>query len=155
MLIHFKRCSLLLTVCMLLACDNTSPAAKTDEAKPAHHDHNSHQHSGINAEMFNSPAPQLDFTVDADSSSGWNIHITTQHFSFTPENINTQAKANSGHAHVYVDGYKIARLYGPWYHLKALTRGEHIIRIELNANDHSPWLYNGKKISVSKTIIQP
>ena len=150
--------SLILLSCLgFLACQEKNEQIDTEEKKQANqsHDHSSHQHSGINSESFDAPAPSIDFSIEADSSNGWNIHISSEHFIFTPEKINQEPKANSGHAHVYIDGYKIARLYGHWYHLKALTAGEHVIRIELNANDHSPWLYNGKKISASKTIIQP
>lgn len=134
----------------LYACDNAG------NTKPKH-DHSQHQHGLLEVTSFGDEVivPAVDFTIAADSMSGWNIHIQTDNFRFTPEQINADAVSNEGHAHLYIDGLKIARLYGPWYHLKKLTPGEHTLRISLNANDHSEWSHQGKAIAKSQILIQP
>ena len=120
------------------------------------HDHSQHVHGDLEVLSFgeNTKIPSVSFKVMPDSMSGWNIHIETQNFRFTPENINSDAAANEGHAHIYVDGFKMARIYSNWYHLKKLTPGEHIVRISLNANDHSNWSHQGEAIHATQTVTQ-
>ena len=57
-----------------------------------------------------------------------------------------------GHAHVYVDGEKAARIYGPWFHLGALPPGEVTLGVTLNANDHSLLAVSGRPLKAEKTI---
>ena len=37
------------------------------------------------------------------------MHLVTENFTFTPEKIDQESEGSEGHAHVYVDGKKIAR----------------------------------------------
>lgn len=60
-----------------------------------------------------------------------------------------------GHAHLYVDGQKIARLYGKWYHIEELSPGQHEITVTLNANDHREYAVNGENISTSTIVVVP
>jgi hypothetical protein len=141
---------LLLTACSDGQLDKTTPAAAT-------HDHNQHQHSDTDLLSINPEAkkPKIVLSVTADAVAGWNIHIAVSNFSFTPEKVN-QAMSDlpEGHAHIYIDGYKIARVYSQWYHLKPLTPGSHTIRVGLNSNDHSNLGYNGTLLEATTTIIQ-
>jgi hypothetical protein len=121
------------------------------------HDHNLHKHSDTDLLSINPEAkkPEIRLSVAADPMAGWNVHIDASHFSFAPEKINQPVSSlPEGHAHIYVDGYKIARVYSPWYHLKALTPGPHTIRVSLNANDHSNLGYNGVALEATTDIIQ-
>ena len=54
--------------------------------------------------------------------------------------------AGEGHAHVYVDGEKIARLYGPWLHIPSLSPGA-VVEVTLNANDHRPLAIGSGRIA--------
>ena len=85
---------------------------------------------------------------------GWNIHVTTKNFRFSPENINKEPIEGEGHAHLYVDGKKISRLYNAWFHLSNLSPGSHTLRVTLNANNHAELVLNGKNIEYSKEVIQ-
>ena len=150
--------ALLTIITLLSGCFSEPPQAKNDaDNSLEQHDHSQHQHAQLELRSIdaNAAVPQLSLSVTADSSSGWNIHIDAEHFRFTPEKIDTDTQAFEGHAHLFVDGFKMARLYGPWYHLKTLTPGEHTLRITLNANDHSQWSHEGQIISASQSIIQP
>ncbi len=97
----------------------------------------------------------LDVHITRDIKSGWNIQVITEHFAFNPEAANTDHVMGEGHAHLYVDGKKYARLYGHWFHLPDLAEGEHRVTVSLNANDHSPLLYKGRLIEHSQLIEQP
>ncbi len=89
-----------------------------------------------------SDAPTLSATVIKDTKSGWNLHLTTTNFTFAPDQVNQSHQPGLGHAHVYVNDEKIARLYGPWLHIPSLPQGNVEVTVELNANTHEP-LYVG------------
>lgn len=152
MIMH-KPLLLLSLLFTLSACQQDTQTAKTDEPV---HDHSKHQHQDVDMASLgeNIAKPELNIQVTADSSGGWNLYIDAKNFSFTPEKIDQAPSANEGHAHLYIDGFKMARIYSNWYHIKALTAGEHTVRITLNANDHSPWQYQGQPLEASTTINQ-
>jgi uncharacterized membrane protein YphA (DoxX/SURF4 family) len=100
-----------------------------------------------------STIPTVDCDIEKDSASGWNIHIITANFAFTPENVNKPPIANQGHAHLYVDG-TLHVVYGSWYHIDDLAKGPHLIAVTLNANDHSVFAVNGVYVKKVKTITQ-
>jgi uncharacterized Zn-binding protein involved in type VI secretion len=125
------------------------------EMKPgAAHQHGSSGHTHAAVEI---PAGQLVPTVNLvvrpDAMKGWNLEVKVTHFTFAPERVNTKSTSvNEGHAHLYVDGQKVARLYGNWYHLESLPSGNHTVTVSLNTNDHGQLTHQGKPIQASATI---
>lgn len=103
------------------------------------------------------PTPSVTHLVFPDAMDGYNIQIMTENFTFTPAAINTAPVANEGHAHLYINGAKISRLYGKWVHVpaSALTSGANAVSITLNANDHSEWAFNGASISSTVIVYKP
>jgi hypothetical protein len=96
--------------------------------------------------------PTVDFTLTKDAVGGYDLHIITTNFSFTPELINTAPIIGQGHAHLYIDG-QLTILLAPWYHIDSLAPGLHTIAVSLNANDHSAFAVNGQSIQVTKRFI--
>lgn len=94
------------------------------------------------------PIPSLDIQLTADEMDGYNLHLNIEDFTFTPEKINQENVNAEGHAHLYINGQKIKRLYAPWEHLTGtlFSQGENVIRVTLNANDHSVWAHNGAMV---------
>lgn len=134
------------------------------------HDHaNPNQHGGADqmAEMTahehttavnvaaGTDAPSVAIEVQKDPMAGWNLHVTPQNFRFSPENASTGNIAGEGHAHVYVNGTKLGRLYGNWLHLNALPTGKVEIKVSLNANSHSPLMVEGVEVAASVTVDNP
>lgn len=113
-----------------------------------------HSHHGKQETSGYAAIPTLKLEVIKDSASGWNLHLMTENFTFTPENIDQTVDKPEGHAHVYVDGEKISRIYGPWFHLSGLTPGPHSIRVSLNANDHSEFVLNDEPIESSVEVVE-
>ena len=87
--------------------------------------------------------------------SGVNLKITTTGFTFTPENAGGEHVPGEGHAHVYVDGVKINRVYGSYYHLSGLDPGERSIRITLNANNYEQYAKGEHPVEATTTIVVP
>ena len=128
-------------VLVLAACSSDpTPSATMDG-----HGHMAHSPFEVPA----AGAPTVDIVVTEDAIAGFNIHIETTNFTWAPENVNTAPVAGEGHAHLYIDGEKIARLYGPDYHVGPgvdATLTSHF-RVTLNANDHSDYAVDGVVIA--------
>jgi hypothetical protein len=90
--------------------------------------------------------------VELDAKGGYNVRIVPTGFAFAPENVNGDHVEGEGHAHLYVDGEKIARVYGEWFHLDALSAGEHSIDATLNANTHAEYAIEGKTVGAGVTL---
>lgn len=114
-----------------------------------------HDHANMAGIEAGQPLPKLKVQALADTVSGWNIHIQVDNFRFAPEHVNQDHQPGEGHAHIYVDGQKVARVYGPWYHLSLNGQPAQQLRVELNANTHAPLLHQGKPIAATVSLQQP
>jgi hypothetical protein len=117
---------------------------------------NAHHHE-IYLHPAGTPAPSVKLEVKPDAKSGFNVHVETSNWTWAPENVNRAATPNQGHAHLYVDGVKVARMYGPWYHLDGLEPGSHDITVTLNANNHAEYALdeNHKLVSTVSIVYSP
>ena len=95
--------------------------------------------------------PTVNLNVTKDRKSGWNIEIQTTGFQFAPMAASTPHFEGQGHAHLYVNGKKISRVYGNWLHIAKLPAGKSEISVSLNANDHSALAVNG--VALKSTAI--
>lgn len=97
-------------------------------------------------------APTLAISATPDPVSGWNLHILTTGFRFSPENASGAHVPGEGHAHVYIDGRKFGRVYGPWTHIPSLPSGAPAVEVTLNANDHRALAVDGAPLK-ARTVI--
>ena len=112
-----------------------------------------HTHNGGAAEAASPMSVSLQ--ADVDSLSGVNVQIITEGFSFSPENVNGQHMDGKGHAHIYVDGVKLSRVYTPWHHLSDLEPGMREIKVILNDNNHNTYTWNGEAVEATTHISVP
>jgi len=135
--------------------ENSQSEEHTAEKSHAKKDHGGkHGHGLIDVSRWEY-VPAISMEVEKDAVSGWNIQLMPHSFKFTPENVNKQNHEGEGHAHLFVDDKKVARVYGTWFHLPALSPGEHSIKIQLNANDHSVLAVGDNPIENISIIEQP
>jgi hypothetical protein len=127
-----------------------SPGSTPTEASPDHH----HEHATLEIPA-GQPVPTVTLRVHLDAVSGWNLEVETTHFRFAPETINQSSLPTEGHAHLYVNGEKIARLYGHWHHLPSLPPGHNEITVSLNANGHEALTHNGANIESTVVVDVP
>ena len=120
-------------------------------ADGAAHDHGGHDHSAL-LENGGGPAPSVDFALIKDAAAGWNLQVMPVNFRFTPLAVNQEHVPNTGHAHIYINGEKLARLYGPWMHIGELPSGEVTVSVTLSANTHSPLAVDGVAVQAVKKI---
>ena len=93
--------------------------------------------------------------AEVDPVKGVNVSILPEGFTFTPENVNQSDVAGEGHAHIYVDGEMISRVYTPQFHLAGIAPGTHSVRVTLNANSHGPYAHHGQPIEASTEVTVP
>lgn len=117
-------------------------------------DHSQHMH--VHGEPLvlsdDETAPSLEIAVTKDPVSGWNLEVTTTHFVFQAEKAGLEHVQGEGHAHVYVNGEKLARVYGNWFHIETLPHGRNEVEVTLNANDHRAFVVGGVPVSASVIV---
>ncbi|EEE37181.1 hypothetical protein RKLH11_1017 [Rhodobacteraceae bacterium KLH11] len=140
----------------VLAAGNGITFDGHDHGNPAHHGGQTeaavHTHSGSVNVPAGLDAPGLEIALIPDPISGWNLQVLTRNFRFAPENASAKDQPGEGHAHVYVNGTKLARLYGNWMHIADLPKGEVEVKVSLNANSHSALTVDNKPVEASVTV---
>lgn len=98
---------------------------------------------------------KVSIKLKKDKMAGYNLFVTTRKFRWAPEHASGKHVQGEGHAHLLVDGVKLTRLYGSAYYLGSLKSGSHKVTVELNGNDHVPYVRNGKSIASTATVDVP
>ncbi|MFZ9738633.1 MAG: hypothetical protein ACO3EZ_11550 [Prochlorotrichaceae cyanobacterium] len=122
-------------------------------SNPAEMEHWNHEHGHSMIEIpEGAMVPEVELQVYPDTIKGWNLEVKVTHFRFAPESVNQPSDWNEGHAHLYVNGIKITRLYDRWYYLSELPVGDNEVTVTLNTNDHKDLWHNGKAIGATVQV---
>ena len=97
--------------------------------------------------------PTISIEAIEDPVSGFNVHISVTDFEFAPESAGLEHVDGEGHAHLYVDGVKIGRVYGEWVYVGNLDSGLHEINVSLNSNMHEALMVDGQEIAASTVVV--
>ncbi|HKL55141.1 MAG: hypothetical protein ACX93P_04665 [Roseovarius sp.] len=128
-------------------------------ADSAVHDHSAHEHESAGGHDHDAlteagaPAPTLALNIHPDGPQSRNLELMVENFTFDPKGVNGPHVPGHGHAHVYLNGVKLARAYGRWQQLYALPKGRHMLRVTLNANDHSQLAVDGEPIAAEMELV--
>jgi len=110
-------------------------------------------------EIVQDAAPMVTLDIQKDPTGGFNVHVVTSNFVWRPEMASMQHVSGEGHAHVYLDGRKIMRIYNEWFHLNTYqfsTRaGEQLLSIEFVGNDHAPYTIQGLPLGAEQIVDVP
>ena len=110
-------------------------------------------------EVAQEVAPKASLEVKKDPTGGFNVHVSSSNFVWRPESASREHFVGEGHAHVYLDGRKIMRIYNEWFHLNtyqfATKAGEQLLSIEFVGNDHAPYTIQGSPIGDQKIVDVP
>ena len=77
------------------------------------------------------------------SAEGFQIALTLRNFDLVSVPEGTEHVSGEGHAHLYLNGLKLGRLYETSYALGGLVPGDYEFRVVLNSHDHRPYLSGG------------
>lgn len=127
--------------------DHSSDVSQSEKAEDEH----SHTHDEL-FEVTAEQAPKLELVVSEDKKAGYNVKLVTTNFTFTPEKIDGDTIVGEGHAHLYVDGIKVGRLYDEYFHYDGSFEGTRTFRATLNANDHSEYAVDGEVIAAEVVV---
>jgi len=176
---------LIFPLLLLLDTTHLSAQEKTPTAKEVPMKHDMANMSGM-AEMENmkgmvhdhkpisipegAAAPKINIAIFQDKKDGFNLHISVADFELEPPEFestfitspaqSTMARTEKlivdGHAHLYVNGKKISRVYGNYVHLPSglFNPGINMIMVSLNAHSHDVWTLNNNQI-MATLIINP
>ncbi len=141
----------------VLAAGNGITFDGHDHGDPAHHggghaETMAHDHSRSVNLPAGPNAPGLEIALTPDPMAGWNLQVLPQNFRFAPQNASGEDAPGEGHAHVYVNGVKLSRLYGNWMHIPELPKGEVEVEVSLNANSHSALTVDNEPVAASVTV---
>ena len=115
-----------------------------------------HGHNGATAETLVSDVPvAVSITAEADAQGVVDVGIDVEGMRFAPELVDQAHASGAGHAHIYVDGVKLGRVFESTYRIENLSPGDHEIRVSLNTNDHQELVYEGKKAEDMVTVTVP
>jgi hypothetical protein len=151
-----KKIALVSTVVLSCTAAFQTALVRADERHSmphSSHDMNGGMHHGKMEISSNQAVPSVTLNVQPDPMGGWNVNVDTTNFKFAPEQVNQTSTASEGHAHLYVNGKKLTRLYSNWYYLDSLPAGKNTITVTLNTNKHQDLFYQGKRIEASKQIM--
>ena len=81
-------------------------------------------------------APTLALGLREFGHRGYALSLETTRFSFTPDHADGPHVPGKGHAHLYIDGRKIARIYSPHHPLEPFSPESREINVILVRNDH-------------------
>ena len=121
---------------------------------------NSSMHGNVNASQTSPPSVMIEkITVDpktVNSTSQTHIvEIKVLNFTFTPMNTGMNHVDGEGHAHYYLNGEKLGRLYTTAFDVSGLTPGNHTLLITLNSNNHGNYVIDGEQIHVEVILTVP
>ena len=119
------------------------------------HSSSGHHHSTEPGTIESEVPISISFTTEVDDHGGVDIQITTEGWLWTPDNVDGEHVTGEGHAHIYVDGVKIGRIYGPTYYLEGVEAGERQVRISLNSNSHDELTYDGNAVEAIASVTIP
>ncbi|EAW38438.1 hypothetical protein [Lyngbya sp. PCC 8106] len=126
-------------------------SSAVEQSHESHGEGMNHNHEPMEIPQ-GQPIPTVDLVVHPDQMKGWNLEVKVSNFRFAPEQVNTDARPGEGHAHLYVNGEKITRIYGNWYYLDTLEPGQNQLRVNLNSNDHKQLVHQGQPIEDVEVI---
>ncbi len=101
------------------------------------------------------PEPTLTLAARQHANGGWQLEIAATGFRFTAICLPTAAAAPVGHAHVFMDGAKVASAFVPVVDLGQLTPGRHAYRVVLRGQDHRVLVGRDGVIEAELTIAVP
>ena len=101
----------------------------------------------------NEPQPSLAMRVAEDGDTGgWIVNVETANFQFSKELADADHVGGKGHGHIYINGVKLGRLYEKTASIGALPKGNHVVRVTLNTNDHQTYMVAGERVTATATI---
>lgn len=111
-----------------------------------------HGHSSVLEVNPELPIPAVEIEVtETDVAGTFVVDVSLENFTITPENIDGDPIDNEGHMHLLIDDVKVER-FTDLEHEFVVPEGEHLVEVELNANNHAAYAVDGEPIRAEVTV---
>ena len=140
------------------AADDTSVHSGAEHDRdemPSGAEHDRDEMHSDAVEFVGDAVPTINIEVIADPAGGINIAVNTTNYTVAARSASTEHVEGEGHFHLYIDGEKVLRFYNEWIYFAGVTEGVTEIMVELSANDHRRYAYNGEPIHAMATFSMP
>jgi len=97
--------------------------------------------------------PELKLELAAQGEH-YDLQLHARNFAFASDPAGSApAVVGDGHAHLYVDGEKHARLFGLLYRLPALAPGVHELMVEFVDHQHAAYVVDGRPLQARLIVL--
>ncbi|MFT7476427.1 MAG: hypothetical protein ACI81L_003381 [Verrucomicrobiales bacterium] len=140
-----------------------STEASTAQQTDDHNDELDTEHDAMGGAQASSVAETLDVSADSavpsveieltetDLLGTFDLVVSLTNFTIAPDKIDGEPVDNEGHMHLLIDGEKVERFTEVIRQVE-VPDGEHLIEVELNANNHLPYSIEGIPIRSGLTV---
>lgn len=98
------------------------------------------------------PIPEVAIILsETDDARVFDLKVILANFTITPENVDGDPIDNEGHMHLLIDGEKVERFTDLERQI-TVPEGEHLVEVELNANNHLAYSIDGAPIRTGMTV---
>lgn len=98
------------------------------------------------------PIPEVAIILNETDDAGvFDLKVILANFTITPENVDGDPIDNEGHMHLLIDGEKVERFTDLERQI-TVPEGEHLVEVELNANNHLAYSIDGTPIRIGMTV---
>ncbi len=109
-------------------------------------------HGSMKHTVTEEPFPSIALSAD-QTADGWLARIAVENFTFSKDQQDGDHVDGVGHGHIYVGGMKLGRVFGDTFSVGALPKGEHVLRVTLNTNDHRTYVVEGQPLAAETVIV--
>ncbi len=128
--------------------DGGTEAMDDDDMDDSH----SHDHATVLEVDASLPIPAIDIEMTETETPGtFTLAVSLENFTITPENVDGDPVDNEGHMHLLIDGVKVERFYDLDREV-VVYEGEHLVEVEVNANNHAAYAVDGEPIRAGVTV---
>ena len=97
--------------------------------------------------------PTAELNVVQSPDGTWAVTLDVAHFTFDPDAEEPIHVPGHGHAHLYLNGIKLQRMFGPNASIGALPAGDFVVQVSLNTNDHRPYRNDAGPVEAVANIV--
>ena len=102
------------------------------------------------AEGSGAPGVSIDVAQQPDGTT--KVTLVTSRFTFDPDMPEPVHVPGHGHAHLYLDGFKVARMHEAATTIGVLLPGTYTLTAALNSNDHRAYMDESGPVQASATF---
>lgn len=105
------------------------------------------RHGGAEG-VTSEPAPTLALDwAEGPGAAGGVLRVAVENLQIVQVPDGTAHVPGEGHAHAYLNGLKLGRVYGEAFEIGALLPGDYTLMVSLNTHDHRPYLVDGTPVA--------